>query len=203
MISARWRAPDALHAIDAIPTHWSMSTQVRAMTKKVTDFKVARSDLPKSATSMVTMKAKQMVSKFDLDVLKQPLTFNIIITIIPVGRVMYIYTALTGVDRWIGNWEDWTSCALAHWMLPVSQQKAVCGKFPAHLMMRKDGRTADSGDLFVSMNGLVVYLMFLFCVVWLTKDFTLSQENVKLCSTVRKSNFTGAPDASVAFHTDA
>ena len=35
------------------------------MTKKVTDFKVARSDLPKSATSMVTMKAKQMVSKFD------------------------------------------------------------------------------------------------------------------------------------------
>ena len=31
------------------------------------------------------------------------------------------------------------------------------------------------------MNGLVVYLMFLFCVVWLTKDFTLSQENVKLC----------------------
>ena len=23
--------------------------------------------------------------------------------------------------------------------------------------------------------------MFLFCVVWLTKDFTLSQENVKLC----------------------
>ena len=52
---------------------------------------------------MVTMKAKQMVSKFDLDVLKQPLTFNIIITIIPVGRVMYIYTALTGVDRWIGN----------------------------------------------------------------------------------------------------
>ena len=93
---------------------------------------------------MVTMKAKQMVSKFDLDVLKQPLTFNIIITIIPVGRVMYIYTALTGVDRWIGNWEDWTSrCALAHWMLPVSQQKAVCGKFPAHLMMRKDGRTAD------------------------------------------------------------
>ena len=130
---------------------------------------------------MVTMKAKQMVSKFDLDVLKQPLTFNIIITIIPVGRVMYIYTALTGVDRWIGNWEDWTSCALAHWMLPVSQQKAVCGKFPAHLMMRSDGRTADSGDLFVSMNGLVVYLMFLFCVVWLTKDFTLSQENVKLC----------------------
>tara|TARA_B100000683_G_scaffold222410_1_gene219911 strand:- start:179 stop:523 length:345 start_codon:yes stop_codon:yes gene_type:complete len=66
-------------------------------------------------------------------------------------------------------------------MLPVSQQKAVCGKFPAHLMMRSDGRTADSGDLFVSMNGLVVYLMFLFCVVWLTKDFTLSQENVKLC----------------------
>ena len=130
---------------------------------------------------MVTMKAKQMVSKFDLDVLKQPLTFNIIITIIPVGRVMYIYTALTGVDRWIGNWEDWTSCSLAHWMLPVSQQKAVCGKFPAHLMMRSDGRTADSGDLFVSMNGLVVYLMFLFCVVWLTKDFTLSQENVKLC----------------------
>ena len=58
------------------------------MTKKVTDFKVA-SDLPKSATSMVTMKAKQMVSKFDLDVLKQPLTFNIIITIIPVGRVMH------------------------------------------------------------------------------------------------------------------
>ena len=109
------------------------------MTKKVTDFKVARSDLPKSATSMVTMKAKQMVSKFDLDVLKQPLTFNIIITIIPVGRVMYIYTALTGVDRWIGNWEDWTSCSLAHWMLPVSQQKAVCGKFPAHLMMRSDG----------------------------------------------------------------
>ena len=52
---------------------------------------------------MVTMKAKQMVSKFDLDVLKQPLTFNIIITIIPVGRVMYIYTALTGVDRWIGE----------------------------------------------------------------------------------------------------
>ena len=48
---------------------------------------------------MVTMKAKQMVSKFDLDVLKQPLTFNIIITIIPVGRVMYIYTALTGVER--------------------------------------------------------------------------------------------------------
>ena len=33
----------------------------------------------------------------------------------------------------------------------------------------------------MSMNGLVVYLMFLFCVVWLTKDFTLSQENVKLC----------------------
>ena len=55
---------------------------------------------------MVTMKAKQMVSKFDLDVLKQPLTFNIIITIIPVGRVMYLYTALTGVDRWIGHWED-------------------------------------------------------------------------------------------------
>ena len=46
---------------------------------------------------------------------------------------------------------------------------------------RSDGHTADSGDLFVSMNGLVVYLMFLFCVVWLTKDFTLSQENVKLC----------------------
>ena len=185
------------------------------MTKKVTDFKVARSDLPKSATSMVTMKAKQMVSKFDLDVLKQPLTFNIIITIIPVGRVMYIYTALTGVDRWIGNWEDWTSCALAHWMLPVSQQKAVCGKFPAHLMMRSDGRTADSGDLFVSMNGLVVYLMFLFCVVWLTKDFTLSQENVKLCVAARKSNFPAPSrrpprhrrDACsitlVAFHTDA
>lgn len=74
------------------------------------------------------------------------------------------------------------TCSLKNWMLPVSEQKELCGKFPAHLMLRKDGRMAESGDLFISMNGLVVYLMFLFCVVWLlTKEFTLSPENVKLC----------------------